>query len=113
MLNSPVKVPVVYTVAGDTIDFPSYTFYDGNNIPVDISSWTFVATWRANNVTIYSIPLDVDDSEAVDGILKISVESEVSVNIKTPGIWVLVATHNTSGDIKTVLVGKTQMFYDG
>ena len=112
MINEPIRVPVVYTRAGDTIDFPSYTFYDGDNVPIDMSSWNFTAIWKHTESTTEPISLTVDSSQKDLGIIGISISSGSSVNIKTHGFWRLIATHGVSGAVKTIIIGKTETVSD-
>lgn len=112
MINEPIRVPVVYTRAGDTIDFPSYTFYADENVPLDMSSWNFTATWKHTDTTTDPVALVVDESSKDLGLIVVSISSVDSVDIKTHGFWTLVATHSVSGAVKTILIGKTQVVRD-
>lgn len=105
MINEPVTVPEVKIRPGDTIDFPEYSFYDDKDAPIDMSGWSFTASWSPRNSATTEYNIEVDDTEAGSGVLRLKIPSSISLNMNVSGLWSLVMT--SGSEVKTVLVGRT------
>lgn len=102
--NVPTAPPInVY--AGDTLNFPEYVFEASNDVPVDLSAWTWRCMWRRYPTSAEEITLTVDDSDAATGVIRISATPEQTTAMGYAGVWDL---EGTSGDeIQTWLTGTT------
>lgn len=103
----PIEVPVVSVYAGDDLVFPPYTLHvDG--VPFDLvdDGWdTWTASWRKDKQGSTPVPLDVDVSQAAEGIIQISATPEVTAAMGSSGIWNVKAVKDTKS--KTFLRGHT------
>jgi hypothetical protein len=73
-----------------------------------MSSWAFSAVWKQTENTTDPLTLSVDGSARDMGTVRILVPKTTSIHIKTNGFWRLIATHTTTEEVKTVLMGKTK-----
>ena len=106
----PTLVPAVLVYAGDTITFPTYTITDSAGTPVDLSAWTWRAQWRYVATADVAVELDVDDSQAADGIIKISADSTDSRAMGRDGVWDLQGTQGST--VQTWIYGPTEWVED-
>lgn len=107
------EVPAVAIYAGDTAIWPTYTFTDESQAARNLvlegwGAWT--AQWRAKATDATAIQLDVDDSEASTGIIKISSDSADTARMGGNGVWDLQAING--GTVKTWIRGKTKWTED-
>lgn len=109
----PVQVPTVSVYAGDTVDWPTYTFRNASNQPRDLNAegWTnWAAQWRTRPESVTALTLDVDDSKADEGIITIKASAAVTAAMEAAGVWDLQATKG--GVVHTFLAGKTKYTKD-
>lgn len=103
----PASVPDVPIYAGDTVDFPPYTFQDENDDPLDVSGYSWSAQWRAYPTAKTSIELAVDDTDAATGTVRVSASSEQTSSMTGNGVWDLQAI---DGDRVTTWVRGVTVF---
>jgi hypothetical protein len=109
----PVTVPAVAVYAGDTVDWPTLTFLDGNGNPRDLvaEGWTnWEAQWRTTVTSGSSIELIVDVSEANAGIINIQASATQTRSMGNAGVWDLQAINGAV--VRTWAVGKTTYTQD-
>jgi hypothetical protein len=103
---SPFTVPPVNVYAGDDVS-TEYVFKE-NNDPLDLSDWTFTAQWRADVDASTALDLDVDDSDAAEGFVRVVISDETSAAMGQNGVWDLEGRRGNDGEeVRTFLVGRT------
>lgn len=107
----PAPAPSVSVYRGDTTPFLSLQIKNADGTPKDISSSTWIATWRLSVEATTSLPLAIDISDSVIGWLVISASAAITAQMTGPGIWDLQET-TIDGDIFTKVVGKTKFKED-
>lgn len=113
MAGFPASVPDVEIYAGDTFEWPSFTFTtDGT--PINLTTWTgWTASWRPTPGSADSVDLTVDTSAGATGTVKITASATATRAMQTLvpkvfdgfGYWDLQATQ--SAVVRTWLRGKT------
>lgn len=106
----PVQVPDVAIYAGDTVEFPQYSFQGENEESLNLSGYTWRAQWRAAAVSKTAIELEVDDTDAAEGILRVRASSANTAAMNSSGVWDLQATDGDT--VTTWLRGKTVLTRD-
>lgn len=109
----PFTVDAVPIYAGDTTQFPSYTFStDGVQSDFVTEGWSgWVATWRKYHRSAEMILLAVDSSEANLGIIIVSATAAQTREMNGPGVWDLQATRDVS-EVRTFVTGITEYSVD-
>lgn len=100
--------PTVYPVdvyAGDTLVFPTYTITDADDVPMNLSGWTFTAQWRHHPHAADAITLTVDTTDAASGVIGISATAAQTRAMKQSGVWDLEGV--MGGTVRTFLAGTT------
>lgn len=93
-MTYPTIVPAVSIYAGDTLDFPIYTFKtDATPFNFVADNWSdWVAQWRPTPESSEVIDLIVDDSQANVGIIFVSATAAQTALMGEHGVWDLQAT---------------------
>jgi hypothetical protein len=110
MIDEPVRVPAIRIYAGDTVVFPAYRFRDGTGALIDLSQWTITASWRRTHSASVAIPLDVDDTDAATGMIRVTASADATETMRAKGVWDLQAEYN--GIVKTLVYGVTEYILD-
>ena len=109
---TPAEVPSVAVYAGDTLDFPAYTF-SHLGVPTNLvaEGWTnWSASWRENIFATAFIALAVDSSQAASGQLGLSATSTQTRAMAGSGTWDVQAQRGL--EIRTFLRGTTTFMMD-
>ena len=97
----PPRVPTFELYAGD--DFSQTLRFTENGSPKNLSAWTdWKAQWRAGDVIQN---FDVDDSQAGDGLIALSLDGAQTREMEPAGVWDVQA--NLDGIVKTWAAGST------
>lgn len=107
---NPIQVPTVPVYGGDTLLFPVYIIKDSNGVPIDLSAWSWEASWRRTAQSANGIVVTVDDSQANVGKFSLSVPASSTRNMKGVGVWDLQGTLDDV--VKTWLAGNTKYIED-
>lgn len=97
----PTEVPDVEIYAGDTVQFPTYTFIDDAEDPRDLSAYTFTAKWRSNTAATDPLDLTVDATDKATGLIIVTASAAQTRTMGGPGVWDL---QGTVGAIVTTFV---------
>lgn len=113
MAGFPASVPDVEIYAGDTAEWPPFTFTtDGT--PIDLTDWDdWTATWRPTPGSADSVDLDVDTTAGATGTVKITASATATRAMQNLapkvfdgfGYWDLQAVNGAV--VRTWLRGKT------
>lgn len=113
MAGFPASVPDVDVYAGDTFEWPPFTFTT-NGEPIDLTAWTgWTATWRPAPGSPDSVDLDINLTGAAAGTVKVTATAAATRAMQTLvpkifdgfGHWDLQATKG--GAVRTWLRGQT------
>jgi hypothetical protein len=104
-MANPFVAPPVTVYAGDTLIFPVYQICDSEEVPVDLSAWTWRAHWRKSPTSSDFIELNVDSSDSATGIFRLSATPEQTTAMNGDGVWDLEGTQGLVVD--TPLAGST------
>lgn len=102
-------MPIVVVYAGDDSTIGTYTFTE-NDAPMDLSTWTFRAQWRASLGAEAEQDLIVDDALAATGTLVVSATAAVTRAMGGNGYWDLEG--ELAGQIRTFVYGRTKYVED-
>lgn len=101
---APTIIRSVDIYSGDSCFFPSLTFKT-NNVPVDLSSWTFTAQWRSSREDATAMALNVDASGSATGVIVVSATPEQTAAMGGRGVWDLQGIRGS--EVRTFVTGAT------
>ena len=109
----PAKVPAVPVYAGDTCQFPAYTFTSAgvarNFVTENLTNWQ--ATWQPLTAgSVSAMVLTVDSSKAATGILTLLATASQTRLMGGPGLWDLQVTRDTY--VETIVESTTTYQHD-
>lgn len=110
-MTTPPELPSVAVYAGDDEVLADFVVNDSDGAepvptltPVDLSIYTtWEAQWRPTALSDTVLALTVDDSDAVNGHLRVLASAEVTRAMGGKGVWDL----QTTSPVKTWYTGKT------
>lgn len=105
-MTFPQSVDTVRIWRGDDTVLASFQLTDNANVPIDLTSHTFVSHWRVNASDSAFQILSVNVSQANLGVISVSMPSAVSTLIPGKGGWDLQST-DSLGVVRTWLTGRT------
>lgn len=109
MPSQAAQAAVVDVYAGDTTSFYSYTF-KVNDVPQNLTDWTWSAQWRLTTASPDSIALVVDSSQAATGTISVYATAAATSQMTGPGVWDLQGVK--AGQVRTWLYGITNFTKD-
>ena len=98
---TPVVLDLV-VYSGDGEDFQIY-FVDSSDAKIDMSEYTWASQIRELRTSPVGLDLDVDSSDAVDGLLTIHISPTITSSLPKTCFWDLQGTY--SGRPQTVIQG--------
>jgi len=101
----PTQVPAVDIYAGDTVQFPTYTFVDDQGEARNLSTYTFTAKWRAHAAASEAIDLTVDQTNKATGVVGVSASATQTRDMAGSGVWDLQGT--VGAVVETFVYGPT------
>jgi hypothetical protein len=107
----PLPVDAVRIYRGDTTFMGGIEVTDPNTqLPIDFTSYVFTSQWRTNPDSGVASDLIVDVSQAVQGIVNVSMDAADAATVAGDGVWDL---QSVDGDdnVETWVAGVT--FFQG
>jgi len=106
MITSLNLTPAVLNIdmyAGDTEEFQVY-FVDETDVGIDVSEYTWSAQIREYRTSTEANAIEVDPTNAMYGILTVSISSTITQSLPVSSVWDLQGVYN--GKPTTFLQGK-------
>lgn len=106
---SPATVPNVEVYAGDSVSFGTYRFLE-DGVALNLSGYTFEASWRSEPSDATAVVLAVDSSGAASGVIVVSATAAQSRAMGRSGVWDLQGT--AGAEVRTFVFGRTSWVED-